>query len=133
MNFHILVTIFLVVFNGLLMFSPYSNETFLGSNNSFIQLVSGHEQININSVPLTSVQSKLDGSSNAVLNSFGIFDGFSLIIDFIKFLLGFLLSLPYFLFHTNLFPFMFKFLFFIPVFIAYMYSLLGWIRSGGSA
>ena len=133
MNFHILVTIFLVVFNGLLMFSPYSNDTFLGSNNSFIQLVSGQQEININNVPLSSVQSKLDGSATSSLNTFGIFDGFSLIIDFIKFLLGFLLSLPYFLFHTNLFSFMFKFLFFIPIFIAYMYSLLGWIRSGGSA
>jgi len=133
MNFHIFVTIFLVMFNGLLMFSPYQDETFLGSDNSFIKLVSGEKQLNINNAPLSSVQSKLDGSGTSSLNSFGIFDGFSLIIDFVKFLLGFLVSLPYFLFQTNLFSFMFKFFFFIPIFIAYMYSLLGWIRSGGSA
>jgi len=132
MNFHIFVTIFLVVFNGLLMFS-FPQETFLDGN-SFIQLVEGEQVIDVNNNEITSsVQNKLDGADGSTLNSFGIFDGFSLIIDFVKFLLGFLIALPVFLIKTNLFDFTFKFFFFIPMFIAYMYSLLSWVRTGGSS
>lgn len=120
---------FLILLNGFFVFdSDLRNYTIL-SDNTFLKTVSDETQVDIDTSQISNVQNKLDGSDSTT-NVLGFFDAFTLVVDFIKFLFGFLLAFPTFLINATFLNLETKFFFFIPMFFTYMYSLFSWVRTG---
>lgn len=131
---HINITIFLVILNAVLLFNPVTSQyAVLNEDNSFINSDSfNNYQLDNKDNLLENTHQEVSSGASTTVSSLGFIDTFKIVIDFIAFLFGFVVALPTFLFRFPEIDIMLKFMMFVPLFIAYTFVFLSWIRTGGN-
>ena len=136
MSVHVNITIFLVILNALLIFTPQTSQYAIinGAENSFLNFnnETGTYNIYTNEKLINDTTQSVSNPSETLFSVFGILDTFKLILDIILWGVSFFVAFPILLVKMPL-PTEFKFFLFVPLFIMYCFSLAGWLRTGRSS